>query len=327
MARKRMIDPEFWSDEKVGKLDYPIQLLFIGMWNFADDEGLIKYSPEFLRSCVFPFKDISIEQIKTWQAELEKMELVYPYGKVGQRYAWIINFRNHQVINRPQPSKLPPPSIQNSAYCYALAIRDKWVCHLCKKITSPSGNANDNNCRMVSIDHLIPVSKGGSDYPTNLKIACLCCNKSRGNKEIALYPDHSLNTQGVSNDEVKLIEVKLSKDNKETQPYWAAFSKETQDKMLLVSKKFNIYQLLGRIKKTKKAEIPGEVVARICTGYLKNPERPRATWPWFIVAINKEWGSWSAEKNIKEGEDYKKQGVAPAIKELLAMILKSKEKI
>ena len=120
---------------------------------------------------------------------------------------------------------------------------------------------------------------------------------------------------------VELSRVELNK----TQPYWAAFSKETQDKMLLVSKRFNIYQLLGRIKKTKKAEIPEEVVARICTGYLKNPERPRATWPWFIVAINKEWGSWSAEKNVREGEEYKRQGVAPAIKELLAMILKSKE--
>lgn len=120
---------------------------------------------------------------------------------------------------------------------------------------------------------------------------------------------------------VELSRVELRKN----QPYWAAFSKETQDKMLSVSKRFNIYQLLGRIKKTKKAEIPEEVIARICVGYLKNPDKVKANWPWFIVAINKEWGSWSAEKNIKEGEAFKRAGVAPAIKELLDQILKGKE--
>jgi len=138
---------------------------------------------------------------------------------------------------------------------------------------------------------------------------------------LALQEDYRSGKLALTQSRVELSRVELRKK----QPYWAAFTKETQDKMLSVSKRFNIYQLLGRIKKTKKAEIPEEVVARICTGYLKNPGKVKADWPWFIVAINKEWGSWSAEKNIREGEEYKRQGVAPAIKELLAMILKSKE--
>ncbi len=41
MARIRTIKPEFWEDEKIGKLPIPCRL-FIGCWNFADDFGVIK---------------------------------------------------------------------------------------------------------------------------------------------------------------------------------------------------------------------------------------------------------------------------------------------
>jgi len=35
-----------------------------------------------------------------------------------------------------------------------------------------------------SIDHLVPVSKGGTDDDENLYLAHLMCNKRRGNKDI-----------------------------------------------------------------------------------------------------------------------------------------------
>jgi len=54
MARKRMIDPGYWSDDKIIELE-PIQrLLFIGMWNFADDAGVLKYSPKQIKARIFP---------------------------------------------------------------------------------------------------------------------------------------------------------------------------------------------------------------------------------------------------------------------------------
>ncbi|WP_231664232.1 HNH endonuclease [Pseudanabaena sp. 'Roaring Creek'] len=37
----------------------------------------------------------------------------------------------------------------------------------------------------LTLDHLIPQSKGGSNNPENLRLACLCCNRSRGN---SLFP-------------------------------------------------------------------------------------------------------------------------------------------
>ena len=45
MARKRMIHPQIWIDNKFLKLpNDEAKLLFIGMRNFANDEGFFEYS-------------------------------------------------------------------------------------------------------------------------------------------------------------------------------------------------------------------------------------------------------------------------------------------
>lgn len=190
MARKRMIDPDFWSDEKFGMLSSLAQLLFIGMWNFADDEGLIKYSSAYLRSSIFPYKDIPLEEINEARKEIEETKNIFKYRIENNEYCWIINFRKHQVINKPQPSKLPHPSIQNNEYKNAIFRRDRFICHICGQQTDYIEHKEGTGSAFPSVDHLKPQSKGGNDYPSNLKCCCLSCNKSKNNKTITeLLPE------------------------------------------------------------------------------------------------------------------------------------------
>jgi hypothetical protein len=148
-----------------------------------------------------------------------------------------------------------------------------------------------------------------------------------------LQEDYRSGKLALPQSRVELSRVELNK----TQPYWAAFTKKTQDIMLFVSKTrsgfkqnailpgFNIYQLLGKIKKTKKIEIPEEVVQRVCVNYDKNRFKIKADWPWFMVTLQKEWEAWNAEKNIAEGAEYKAKAPLPqSIKDLVEMILKLK---
>jgi hypothetical protein len=108
MARKRIIDPEFWSDEEIGAWSPLARLFYIGLWNFADDEGRIKAHPVLLRAQIFPYDTrISISKLK------EEIGLKVQWYEVdGSQYGYIKNFLKYQRIDRPSQSKLPtPPSL------------------------------------------------------------------------------------------------------------------------------------------------------------------------------------------------------------------------
>lgn len=105
MARKRMIDPEFWSDEEIGTWTLTARLFYIALWNFADDEGRFKAHNDLLKSQIFPYDSkIDVEKLK-----LELSNKVSWYEVNGLKYGHLRNFLKHQSLDRPKPSKLPAP--------------------------------------------------------------------------------------------------------------------------------------------------------------------------------------------------------------------------
>lgn len=56
--------------------------------------------------------------------------------------------------------------------------RDGWRCHLCGKAVSK--NAKAPHPRSATIDHVIPLSKGGKHEPLNCRTACFRCNTVKG---------------------------------------------------------------------------------------------------------------------------------------------------
>lgn len=106
MARIRTIKPEFWHDEKVGHLSIPARLLFIGLWNLADDSGIVRGNPIYLRSQLFPYDDIKKDAIEKWVSEIEKQRMVRTFEAHLEKFIEIINFKKHQVINRPSKARV-----------------------------------------------------------------------------------------------------------------------------------------------------------------------------------------------------------------------------
>lgn len=110
MPRIRSVKPQFWSDEKIGKLSVEARCLFIGIWNFADDEGILQWTPTYLRSCVFPHDNYIIEDITDMMDQLVKLKLMRVYkSRKGDNFAQVANFCHHQSPNNPKPSTLPRP--------------------------------------------------------------------------------------------------------------------------------------------------------------------------------------------------------------------------
>lgn len=60
--------------------------------------------------------------------------------------------------------------------------RDGWICQICKEPVERT--AHHPNPLAPSLDHIIPVSKGGSSDPSNLQLTHLRCNLKRGNRTL-----------------------------------------------------------------------------------------------------------------------------------------------
>lgn len=117
MPRKRMIDPEFWIDEKLASVSRDARLLFIGLWNFADDNGNLCHSAMRIKAQVFPYEqDIDNEAIDGLVEELVRIRALILYQIDGKDYLCIRKFPSYQTINRPSESRIPmcPPDLVTS---------------------------------------------------------------------------------------------------------------------------------------------------------------------------------------------------------------------
>ena len=105
MARIRTIKPEFWTDETLTECSLSARLLFIGSWNFADDNGNLEHSAKQLKMKVFPADDVKVTPLLN---ELIAHGLLIEYSVSDKKYLHIKGFLKHQVINRPSKSNIPP---------------------------------------------------------------------------------------------------------------------------------------------------------------------------------------------------------------------------
>lgn len=111
MARMRIrsIKPEIWQDEKVGNLSPQERLLFLGLITMADDEGRLREFLSAINGHVFPYDNFSAKKINNWLTKLAKAELIERYKVDGIAYISLCGWSDHQKVNRPRQSDLPPP--------------------------------------------------------------------------------------------------------------------------------------------------------------------------------------------------------------------------
>lgn len=105
MARIRTIKPDFWTDEKVVELSAFARLLFIGLWNFCDDEGRMVCSPKRIKMQIFPADAVDCSALL---GEIRGASLIRMYVVDGVEYLQVCGFEKHQKIDKRSASKLPP---------------------------------------------------------------------------------------------------------------------------------------------------------------------------------------------------------------------------
>jgi hypothetical protein len=108
--RNRMINKDFWHSRSLARVSRDARLLFVGLWNEADDEGRLFADLRYLCNQIFPFGDVSLDDFYQWVSELESIESVVLYESNGELFILVPNFLVYQSISRPTKSKLPEPS-------------------------------------------------------------------------------------------------------------------------------------------------------------------------------------------------------------------------
>lgn len=110
MARIRTVKPGFFTSLPVASVSPRARLLFVGLFTHVDDDGRAVYEPRLIKAAVFPLDDdITASDVASDLEALERAGLVSLYTVDGRRYLLVVGFLEHQVINKPSPSKLPAP--------------------------------------------------------------------------------------------------------------------------------------------------------------------------------------------------------------------------
>lgn len=110
MARIRTIKPEFFTSLTIADLPLSARLTFIGLWTHVDDDGRCVDEPRLVRAAVWPLDDLRAADVEADLRLLHDASLIVRYEAGGRRYLAVRNWREHQRIDKPKPSKLPAPA-------------------------------------------------------------------------------------------------------------------------------------------------------------------------------------------------------------------------
>ncbi|MBX3499680.1 MAG: hypothetical protein KF889_09565 [Alphaproteobacteria bacterium] len=107
MARDRKIPSDFWTWEAVIDCAPMTRLLFIGLWNFADDFGVQPLRPRTIRMQVFPGDAIDNDAVRTMIDELATQGLVRIYEVDGVEYVAVVDWGQLQRVGKNARRRYP----------------------------------------------------------------------------------------------------------------------------------------------------------------------------------------------------------------------------
>lgn len=112
--RIRTIKPEFWRSDDITRLSREHRLLFIGLWQYVDDNGVGIDDYRQIAAELFALEDDQNDVrtfIREGLATLSRGLLIYRYEIDGRHYLQVRNFKRHQRVDKPNKPRYPeaPP--------------------------------------------------------------------------------------------------------------------------------------------------------------------------------------------------------------------------
>lgn len=113
MPRIRSVKPELWDDVSLARLSRDARLLYISMWNFADEEARMHGDARWIKGHCFPYDDdLNLKAVEKLLGELIAAKRVVSYVVDGASYVYLPKMAKHQRLEPGKvPSRLPAPPL------------------------------------------------------------------------------------------------------------------------------------------------------------------------------------------------------------------------
>jgi hypothetical protein len=210
-----MIDPDFWLSENVARLTIQQRYLFIGLFSNADDQGRLRGHAALIRNAVFPFDDISLDNIRVYLEAIATIGSIILYQSAGKDYIQIAGWWSYQKLQWAYPSDIPAPQGWKDRLRYRqdnAIIKENW--------DGESDSDNDGDNTPGPEPEIPPVNGNGlgKDLPNGL-------GKDLG-KPTEL--------------ELELESVKQDDDNARAE-FWTVYQTEIGAVSPIIADRFNAY--------------------------------------------------------------------------------------
>lgn len=110
--RIRSVKPEFWRSDDITALSREHRLLFIGLWQYVDDNGVGIDDYRQISADLFALEDDQNEvraYVRDGLATLERALLIERYEVGGKPLLFIHSWDRHQRVDRPGKPRFPRP--------------------------------------------------------------------------------------------------------------------------------------------------------------------------------------------------------------------------
>ena len=183
MARIRSIHPGLWTDEDFVSMSMEARILYIGIWSESDDQGAFAWKPRTLKARILPGDNVDAVALLQ---EMIDVGLVRQSEDEGSPIGLLKNFCKWQRPKKPSLFFTIPEEMRSFVGLKdedsdtnnrrkAIWARFEGRCFYCgTEVTYYNKKHNS-----LEIDHVVPVSKGGSDDESNLACSCRNCNRSK----------------------------------------------------------------------------------------------------------------------------------------------------
>lgn len=109
MSRIRTIKPDAFRSDSLSTVPREMRWTFAGLWTYADDAGRGRDDVRLIKADLYPLDDsVSLSVLRSDLESLARIGSVCRYEVEQRKYFHMPAWLDHQRINRPTPSKLPP---------------------------------------------------------------------------------------------------------------------------------------------------------------------------------------------------------------------------